>query len=319
MVRRVVSDVSEAVESMPEEPVHYVHPVKMPEGSEERVVFDALVARLDSAIEAHARTWIILKLYLRIRQFIADPAIYVNAMNREYKGKYTRPAWTGTRSKMAAFRQYMSTTTKVPTIVFTNFREELEEADRILTGLGFRTFSVQGGMSADSRAAAIEESKVAAAAGEPTVILVQIVAGGCGLNLQHCHRVVMLSSHWNPAIVDQAIARAYRMGQSSRVEVHHFVLADDAELNIDRKIASAHGRKRQAAVEVHSKLITESAIEYEALRDILDNSIELPEEDYEGEDPTPVTSTTETTVGMGVAAVAIVAPLASIATVAPMT
>ena len=319
MVRRVVSDVSEAVESMPEAPVHYVHPVKMPEGSEERVVFDALVARLDSAIEAHARTWIILKLYLRIRQFIADPAIYVNAMNREYKGKYTRPAWTGTRSKMAAFRQYMSTTTKVPTIVFTNFREELEEADRILTGLGFRTFSVQGGMSADSRAAAIEESKVAAAAGEPTVILVQIVAGGCGLNLQHCHRVVMLSSHWNPAIVDQAIARAYRMGQSSRVEVHHFVLADDAELNIDRKIASAHGRKRQAAVEVHSKLITESAIEYEALRDILDNSIELPEEDYEGEDPTPVTSTTETTVGMGVAAVAIVAPLASVATVAPMT
>ena len=315
MVRRVVSDVSEAVESMPEAPIHYVHPVEMPGGSEEQVVFDALVARLDSAIEAHARTWIILKLYLRIRQFIADPAIYVNAMNREYKGKYTRPAWSGTHSKMSAFRQYMSTTTKVPTIVFTNFREELEEAERILGIIGFRTFSVQGGMSADSRAAAIEESKTAAAAGEPTVILVQIVAGGCGLNLQHCHRVIMLSSHWNPAIVDQAIARAYRMGQSSRVEVHHFLLADDAELNIDRKIASAHGKKRQAAVEVHGKLVTESAIEYEALRDILDNSIELPEEEDLGEDPTPVGSVPEDTVGTGVVALAPVAPI----TVAPMT
>jgi SNF2 family DNA or RNA helicase len=168
-------------------------------------------------------------------------------------------------------------------------------------------------MSADSRAAAIEESKAAAAAGEPTVMLVQIVAGGCGLNLQHCHRVVMLSSHWNPAIVDQAIARAYRMGQLSQVEVHHFLLADDAELNIDRKIASAHGKKRQAAVEVHGKLITESAIEYEALRDILDNSIELPEAEDLGEDPMPVSATVETTVGTGIVALTTVAP------VAPMT
>jgi hypothetical protein len=99
------------------------------------------------------------------------------------------------------------------------------------------------------------------------------------------------------------------MGQLSQVEVHHFLLADDAELNIDRKIASAHGKKRQAAVEVHGKLITESAIEYEALRDILDNSIELPEAEDLGEDPMPVSATIETTVGTGIVALAPVAPV----------
>jgi len=260
----------------------------MPEGSEERTVFDALVARLELAVESHARTWIILKLYLRIRQFIADPSIYVNAMNREYKGKYTRPKWTGTASKMTEFQSYVATTKKVPTIVFTNFIEELEKADHILKTLGYSTWSIQGGMSSDARATAIEESKVAVEEGKPVAILVQIVAGGCGLNLQHCHRVLMLSSHWNPAIVDQAIARAYRMGQVNPVEVHHFLLADDAELNIDRKIASAHGRKRQAAVEVHSKLLTESAIEYESLRDILDNTVELAESEDDVGDPTEV-------------------------------
>jgi len=279
MIRRIVSDVKDVVASMPATPpTHLVHAVTMPEGSEERAIFDALVARLESAVEAHARTWIILKLYLRIRQFISDPAIYVNAMNREYKGKYTRPAWTGTASKMTAFQSYMATSPKVPTIVFTNFIEEIEKANHILTGLGFSTWQIQGGMTADGRAAAIAESQKAVEEGKPVVILVQIVAGGCGLNLQHCHRVVMLSSHWNPAIVDQAIARAYRMGQTKPVEVHHFLLADDAELNIDRKIASAHGRKRQAAVEVHSKLLTESAIEYESLREILDNTVEIDDD-----------------------------------------
>jgi len=280
MIRRIVSDVKDVVASMPSSPpTHLVHAVTMPEGSEERMIFDALVTRLESAVESHARTWIILKLYLRIRQFISDPSIYINAMNREYKGKFTRPAWTGTASKMTAFQSYMATSPKVPTIVFTNFIEELEKADRILTSLGFSTWQIQGGMSADGRAAAITESAKAVADGKPVVMLVQIVAGGCGLNLQHCHRVIMLSSHWNPAIVDQAIARAYRMGQTKPVEVHHFLLADDAELNIDRKIASAHGRKRQAAVEVHSKLLTESAIEYESLREILDNNVEIGEDE----------------------------------------
>ena len=289
MIRRIVSDVKDVVDSMPASPpTHFVHPVTMPEGSEEHTIFDALVARLNSAIEAHSRTWIILKLYLRIRQFISDPSIYVNAMNREYKGKYVRPAWTGTASKMTAFQSYMATTKKVPTIIFTNFIEELETADHMLKTLGYSTWSIQGGMSSQGRATAIEESKVAVEEGKPVAILVQIVAGGCGLNLQHCHRVVMLSSHWNPAIVDQAIARAYRMGQVNPVEVHHFLLADDAELNIDRKIASAHGRKRQAAVEVHSKLLTESAIEYESLREILDNTVELAEVEDDVGDPTEV-------------------------------
>jgi SNF2 family DNA or RNA helicase len=294
MIRRVVKDVEEDVPTMPEAPTHFVHPVTMPAGSEELELFGGLVRRLEAAIEAESKQWIILELYLRIRQFIAHPAIYIEAMNRKYKGKYKRPTWTGTASKMTAFQTYMGTCEKRPTIVFTTFVEEMECADRVLLAQGYKTWQIRGGMTDATRAAVIEESKDAVEAGEDVVLLVQIVAGGCGLNLQHCSRVVMLTSHWNPAIVDQAIARAYRIGQTEHVEVHHFVLADEAELNIDRKIVGAHGRKRAEALEVHAKLFTESAIKYETMMEILDQCLEI---DAAGsEDPVPVSTTAAATV-----------------------
>jgi len=296
MIRRIVEDVKEAVPTMPAHPpTHIVHPVTLPEGSEEATIFAALVHKLETAIEAQRAQWIVLELYLRIRQFIAHPAIYIEAMNRKYKGSYTRPKWTGTASKMTEFQSYMATAERTPSIVFTTFVDEMDRADRILQSLGYKTWQIRGGMNEAGRIAAIEDSKAAVEAGESVVILVQIVAGGCGLNLQHCSRILMLTSHWNPAIVDQAIARAYRMGQTEQVEVHHFVLADDAELNIDRKIAGAHGRKRLEALEVHHKLLTESAIDYESMMDILDRCLELDAAE-EGEDPTPVSSASNTSI-----------------------
>jgi hypothetical protein len=50
------------------------------------------------------------------------------------------------------------------------------------------------------------------------------------------------------------------MGQKDRVEVHHFLMADDADLNMDRYKASMHGGKRDMALAVHPKLYCDSAI-----------------------------------------------------------
>jgi hypothetical protein len=114
-------------------------------------------------------------------------------------------------------------------------------------------------MTDGSRSLALTESKEAAGLGSKVAIVVQIVAGSAGLNLQHCERVVFLSSHWNPAIVDQAVARAYRMGQTKEVTVHHFLMADGADRNIDRIMAGRHGEKRAIAVGIHPKLYCEAA------------------------------------------------------------
>ena len=275
ILRRTVGEVREAVPTMPtEKPLHFIHPVGMPEGEELRV-FNALVGRYHHAIEVNARKCIILELYLRIRQFIAHPQIYVSAMKKKYREHYGRAVWDHTASKADAFSEMLSTTDKKPTIVFTNFKMEMEIAEATLVKQGYRVWTICGGMSDAAREAATSGSRAAVEGGDPAVaILVQIVAGGAGLNLQHCNRVVFLSSHWNPAVVDQAIARAYRMGQTDRVEVHHLLLADGSEQNLDRYMAMIHGRKRLGALSVHEKLFCDSAISEETILEELDESME---------------------------------------------
>lgn len=273
LLRRTVSDVRASVASMPiAKPTHVLHTVKMPEGGEEAKVFDSLVGRFEHAIEVGAKGTIILELYLRIRQFIAHPAIYVDAMKRKYRGTYARTGWTSTASKADAFDHFLTSAPQEPTIVFGTFREELEVAAATLERRGYKTWMIRGGMSDTRRTAVTEESRAAAAVGDAVAIVVQIVAGGAGLNLQHCSRVVFLSSHWNPAVVDQAIARAYRMGQTKPVTVYHLLLADDAEKNLDRYMAGLHGVKRSAAVEIHPLLFCDTAIDATAVKTAIDDA-----------------------------------------------
>jgi hypothetical protein len=69
-----------------------------------------------------------------------------------------------------------------------------------------------------------ERSRIFAAA--PTVLILQIRTCSEGLNLQSYSDVYFISPHWNPCVEDQAIARCYRMGQTSQVRVFRFYMTD---------------------------------------------------------------------------------------------
>jgi len=60
----------------------------------------------------------------------------------------------------------------------------------------------------------------------PDVLVVQIQTACEGLNLQHFQEVYFTSPHWNPAVEDQSIARAHRIGQDEKVNVFRFVMQD---------------------------------------------------------------------------------------------
>jgi hypothetical protein len=63
-------------------------------------------------------------------------------------------------------------------------------------------------------------------ASAPRVLILQIRTCSEGLNLQEYSDVYFISPHWNPCVEDQAIARCYRMGQTSQVRVFRFYMAD---------------------------------------------------------------------------------------------
>ena len=78
---------------------------------------------------------------------------------------------------------------------------------------------------------------------DPTrhVILMSYGTGSVGLNLQFTNYVFLFDRWWNPAVEDQAINRAHRLGQKETVFVTRFV----SQGTIEGRIAEVLERKRQ--------------------------------------------------------------------------
>ncbi len=65
-------------------------------------------------------------------------------------------------------------------------------------------------------------------------------AGATGLNLQAANTVVNVDLPWNPAVLEQRIARAHRMGQKRPVQVYLLVTEDTIEENLLSTLAAKH-------------------------------------------------------------------------------
>ncbi|HEX3872361.1 MAG TPA: DEAD/DEAH box helicase [Pirellulales bacterium] len=69
------------------------------------------------------------------------------------------------------------------------------------------------------------------------VILMSYGAGGVGLNLQFAEYVFLFDRWWNPAVEDQAINRAHRIGAAGPVTVTRFLALNTIEQRIDQVLA----------------------------------------------------------------------------------
>jgi SNF2 family DNA or RNA helicase len=67
-----------------------------------------------------------------------------------------------------------------------------------------------------------------------TVLLISYGAGGVGLNLQFSQYVFLFDRWWNPAIEDQAVNRAHRIGSAGPVTVSRFLAVNTIEQRIDQ-------------------------------------------------------------------------------------
>jgi SNF2 family DNA or RNA helicase len=80
----------------------------------------------------------------------------------------------------------------------------------------------------------------------PPIFILSLKAGGLGLNLMHANRVFHYDRWWNPAVESQATDRAYRIGQTERVQVHKFVCVG----TLEERIAVMLTSKRELAEQI---------------------------------------------------------------------
>jgi superfamily II DNA/RNA helicase len=84
-------------------------------------------------------------------------------------------------------------------------------------------------------------------------VFIKTNAGSTGLNLQAANTVINVDLPWNPAILEQRIARAHRMGQKRPVQVYILVTEDTIEENLLGTLSAKH-ELAQAALDPDSEI-----------------------------------------------------------------
>ncbi|HEV2969235.1 MAG TPA: DEAD/DEAH box helicase [Pirellulales bacterium] len=114
-------------------------------------------------------------------------------------------------------------------IVFSQWVQSLQALGRRLRRFG--TLEYHGQIPSRKRDAVIEQFR-----DDPRrhVLLISYGAGGVGLNLQFAGYVFLFDRWWNPAVEDQAINRAHRIGAAGPVTVCRFLTLDTIEQRINQ-------------------------------------------------------------------------------------
>jgi len=121
-------------------------------------------------------------------------------------------------------------------IIFSQWVDSIEQMKPSLSRFG--TLEYHGRIPHKQREGVIKQFKE-----DPNkhVIMMSYGAGSVGLNLQFCRYVFLFDRWWNPAIEDQAINRAHRIGAAGSVTVTRMMMTG----TIEQRIAAVLDQKRE--------------------------------------------------------------------------
>ncbi|MBY0206791.1 DEAD/DEAH box helicase [Paenibacillus cucumis (ex Kampfer et al. 2016)] len=167
----------------------------------------------------------------RLRQLCCHPALFVDGYQGD-SGKMEQLLET-VQDCLAAGKRIL---------IFSQFASMLNLIRQTLTAQGNSLFYLDGQTPAQSRVDMCRRFNE----GEAELFLISLKAGGTGLNLTGADTVILYDLWWNPAVEEQAIGRAHRMGQKQVVQVIRLV----TEGTIEEKILELQQRKKDLIAEV---------------------------------------------------------------------
>ncbi|MBV7454907.1 DEAD/DEAH box helicase [Acidovorax sp. sif1233] len=177
----------------------------------------------------------ILDALLKLRQVCCDP--------RLVKGT-TKTAQTMERAKLELLADMLPALVDEGrrVLVFSQFTEMLALAAELLDTLALPYLTLTGQTPPRQRGAVVRRFQARDATSAP-ILLVSLKAGGLGLNLTAADTVIHLDPWWNPAVEEQATARAHRIGQDQPVFVYKLVV----EGSIEERMLELQARKAALA------------------------------------------------------------------------
>ncbi|MFZ6816295.1 DEAD/DEAH box helicase [Undibacterium sp. Rencai35W] len=173
----------------------------------------------------------ILDALLKLRQVCCDP----------YLLKGTKTPDTMERAKLELLSDMLPSLVVEGrrVLVFSQFTEMLDLIAGRLTTLALPYLSLTGKTPPAQRGCIVAQFQNK----EVPVMLISLKAGGVGLNLTAADTVIHMDPWWNPAVEEQASARAHRIGQEQAVFVYKLVV----EGSIEERILDLQARKAALA------------------------------------------------------------------------
>ena len=122
-------------------------------------------------------------------------------------------------------------------LVFSEWTRMLDRIESRLEGMGAASLRLDGSVPQAKRRAIVSRFDE----GSDARVLLLSNAGTTGLNLQSADTVVNVDVPWNPAVLEQRIGRAHRMGQTRPVQVYVLVTTETIEESMLGTLAEKDG------------------------------------------------------------------------------
>ncbi|HIW12354.1 MAG TPA: DEAD/DEAH box helicase [Candidatus Salinicoccus stercoripullorum] len=187
----------------------------------------------------------------RLRQLCCHPSLFID----EYDGA---------SGKMEALFEIIETAlgNKQRMLIFSQFPSMLKIIHEQLRANGRDAYFLDGSTPSQERVRLVESFN----SGDEDIFLISLKAGGTGLNLTGADTVILYDLWWNPAVEEQAIGRAHRMGQKKSVQVLRLI----AQGTIEEKINTLQQQKKEMIDQIiQPGESTGAALSEEDIREIL--------------------------------------------------
>lgn len=137
-------------------------------------------------------------------------------------------------------------------VVFSQWGLMTVMVETLVRSMGLGCVRLHGGVPSHKRGEMMEQFQN----NDALQVFISTDAGGVGLNLQSANVLINLDMPWNPAILDQRIARVHRLGQKQKVQIF-LLLAEDS---YEQRVAHLIKNKRELFDNVIDPDATEDVI-----------------------------------------------------------
>ncbi len=216
----------------------------------ESTLVEIAAAKKDPARDGQGMRFVLLAALTRLRQLCCHPRLV-----------YPKTAAGSSKANLLLQLMEELREGQHKVLVFSQFRSFLDLVAPRLRQQGFSVLVLDGTTPSDVRERRIKAFQ----AGEADVFLISLKAGGFGLNLTAADTVIHLDPWWNPAVEDQATARAHRIGQDKPVTAIRLA----ARGTIEESVLGMHASKRALAASILDGSELAASLDTDALIELI--------------------------------------------------